>query len=80
MSVATIVILVVAALIAYVLLKSIHKIGPAEVGLVNKRISIRKLHDDNPVAFNGEAGYQATLLMPGLRVRIWPIFAVTKFP
>jgi regulator of protease activity HflC (stomatin/prohibitin superfamily) len=80
MSVATIAILVVLAVLAYVLLKSIHKIGPAEVGLVNKRISLRKLHDDNPVAFKGEAGYQATLLMPGLRFRFWPVFAVTKFP
>src|SRR5690349_4742277 len=80
MSVTTIVILVVLAVIAYVLLKSIHKIGPAEVGLVNKRIGLRKLKDDNPVAFKGEAGYQATLLMPGLRVRFWPIFGVTKFP
>lgn len=67
-------------LIAYVLLKSIHRIGPAEVGLVNKQLGFRKLHDDNPIAFRGEAGYQATLLMPGLRLRLWPIFSVTKFP
>ncbi|WP_426573862.1 SPFH domain-containing protein [Aquihabitans sp. McL0605] len=80
MSISSIVILAVVALIAYVLLKSVHKIGPAEVGLVNKRVSVRKLRNDNPVAFKGEAGYQATLLMPGLRVRVWPIFAVTKFP
>ena len=80
MSVSSIVVLAVLAIAAYMLLKSIHKIGPAEVGLVNKRLGLRKLHDDNPVAFRGEAGYQATLLMPGLRVRIWPIYSVTKFP
>ena len=51
MSITSIAILVVLALIAYVLLKSIHKIGPAEVGLVNKRLGLRKLQNDNPVAF-----------------------------
>ena len=29
---------------------------------------------------SGEAGYQAELLMPGLRFKLWPIFAVKKFP
>ena len=36
--------------------------------------------DDNPIAFHGEAGYQAELLMPGLRFKLWPIFGVKKFP
>ena len=80
MTVSTIVALVLVAFLAYVFLKSVHKIGPAEVGLVNKNLGLRKLHNDNPVAFRGEAGYQATLLMPGLRVRLWPIYSVTKFP
>ncbi|MEZ5139689.1 MAG: SPFH domain-containing protein [Acidimicrobiales bacterium] len=80
MSSSTVAVVALLALIAFVLLRSIHKIGPSEVGLVNKRLGLRKLRDDNPIAFRGEAGYQATLLMPGLRVRLWPIFSVTKFP
>ena len=36
--------------------------------------------NDNPIAFHGEAGYQAELLMPGLRFKLWPIFGVKKFP
>ncbi|HTD49367.1 MAG TPA: SPFH domain-containing protein, partial [Acidimicrobiia bacterium] len=28
---------------------------------------------------HGEAGYQAVLLMPGLRFKLWPIFGVKKF-
>src|SRR5687768_11329648 len=61
-------------------LKSVHRIGAAEVGLVNKKLGFKKLSDDNPVAFEGEAGYQAELLMPGLRLRVWPVYAVEKFP
>jgi uncharacterized membrane protein YqiK len=61
-------------------LRSIHRIGPAEVGLVTKRVAVRRLADDNPIAFRGEAGFQARLLMPGLRFKLWPIFSVAKFP
>jgi len=28
---------------------------------------------------NGEAGYQADLLMPGLRFKLWPIFKVERY-
>ncbi len=59
---------------------SIRYIGPMEVGLVNKRFGFKKLSEDNPIAFNGEAGYQADLLMPGLRFKFWPVFAVNKHP
>jgi hypothetical protein len=31
---------------------------------------------DDPIAFHGEAGYQAVLLMPGLRFKIWPMLGV----
>ena len=51
---------------------SIKLIGPTEVGLVTKRIG-KRLPDDNPIALRGEAGYQADLLMPGLRFRWWPV-------
>ena len=75
-----IVILVVVALVAVFVWKSFHSIGAAEVGLVAKRFAFRKLGEDNPIAFHGEAGYQARLLMPGLRFKFWPMFGVKKFP
>lgn len=59
---------------------SLWTIGPTEVGLVRKRFSLRKLHEGNPVAFAGEAGYQADLLMAGLRFKLWPIYTVTRHP
>src|SRR6266540_3621459 len=55
---------------------SVRRIGPTEVGLLTKRLSGKKLTSDNPVAFNGEAGYQAELLMPGLRWKVWPLYKV----
>jgi uncharacterized membrane protein YqiK len=79
-TVALIVVGFVVAVVLLVVLRSIHRIGPTEVGLVNKRIGLKKLSDDNPIAFEGEAGYQAVLLMPGLRLKVWPIFGVSKFP
>lgn len=66
--------------VSLVILFSLHSIGQTEVGLVTKRFSLKKLSDDNPVAFNGEAGYQADLLMPGLRWKLWPLFKVEKYP
>lgn len=67
-----------AAIIVY--LNSFHRIGPSEVGLVTKRFSTKKLSEDNLIAFDGAAGYQAELLMPGLRYRLWPLYGVQKFP
>jgi regulator of protease activity HflC (stomatin/prohibitin superfamily) len=75
-----IIVIVVVAAVAFVVWKSFHAIGAAEVGLVAKRFAFRKLEEDNPVAFRGEAGYQARLLMPGLRFKLWPLFGVKKFP
>jgi regulator of protease activity HflC (stomatin/prohibitin superfamily) len=71
--------LVVVALLVMFLLFSIKAIGPTEVGLVTKRFGLGKLGNDNPIAFHGEAGYQAKLLMPGLRFKLWPIYGVKKF-
>jgi regulator of protease activity HflC (stomatin/prohibitin superfamily) len=62
------------------ILPSFRVIGPTEVGLVIKRFSWKKLKNDNPIAFNGEPGYQAELLMPGLRWKFWIVFAVEKHP
>jgi len=62
-----------------VLARSWVLIGPTEVGLVQRRVGPR-LDGDDPVAFAGEAGWQAELLMPGLRFRLWPLCAVRKHP
>jgi hypothetical protein len=64
----------------FYLLMSIRRVGAAEVGLVLKRVSPRKLAEDNVIAFHGEAGYQADLLMPGLRWKPWLLYEVEKFP
>ena len=62
-----------------VLLRSFQSIGPSQVGLVTKRIG-KKNRGDQVVALNGEAGYQADLLMPGLRFKLWPIYKVGRYP
>lgn len=61
-------------------LLSFVRVGPTQVGLVTRRFSMRKIMDDNPIAFKGEAGYQADLLMPGLRWRFILLYAVEKHP
>ena len=61
-------------------LASIRVIGPTELGLVTKRFSLKKLSEGNPIAFAGEAGYQAVLLMPGLRWKFCLLYKVEKFP
>jgi hypothetical protein len=58
---------------------SIIRIGPNEVGLVIKRVG-RQKKSDGPIAINGEAGYQADLLMPGIAFRLWPVNRVEKHP
>lgn len=73
------VLILVVLAIVYVIM-SIRAIGPTEVGLVLKRISLKKLANDSPIAFHGEAGYQADLLMPGRRWKPWLFYAVEKFP
>src|SRR6266568_5124655 len=73
--VVTLLIVAAAAIVA----KSIYSIGPTQVGLVRKRFG-GNLPEDNPVAFHGEAGYQAELLMPGLRFKLYLVYAVTKQP
>ena len=67
-------------IVAIVLFQSFHNIGPAQVGLVTKKIARKSLAEGNPVARHGEAGYQERLLMPGLRVRLWPVYGVSKQP
>jgi hypothetical protein len=61
-SVGTWTLFIAAAALLISLLASISSTGPTQVGLVRKRIGA-KLPGDNPLAFRGEAGYQAQLLM-----------------
>lgn len=71
--------LAIAVVALFVIWRSFWTIGPTEVGLVRKRIG-PPLKEDGPVAFHGEAGYQARLLMPGLRFKLWPLYVVTRHP
>lgn len=71
--------IVLGAGVLLVLLASFRFIAANEVGLVNKRLG-KRLRGDQAIAFNGEAGYQARLLMPGLRFKLWPIYSVSKHP
>ncbi len=66
-------------LAVFIIWQSVRIVGPAEVGLVMKRFG-EKLPSDNPVAFHVEAGYQAELLMPGVRFKWWFLYKVEKFP
>jgi uncharacterized membrane protein YqiK len=77
--VALVVVLVVVLVVLMFFSFSFTSIGPAEVGLVTKRLG-RKLDSDQMVATGGQAGYQADLLMPGLRFKLWPIFKVQTYP
>src|SRR6476620_1229935 len=67
-------------IVVLAVLRSVRRIGPTEVGLVMKRLSLSTLANDNPIAFKGEAGYQADLLMPGLRWKPYAIYSVDKYP
>jgi len=71
---------VIAVFVLFSIVHSIRRIGPTEIGLVTKRFSWQKLTKDNPIAFDGEAGYQADLLMPGLRWKPWLLYSVEKHP
>lgn len=65
--------------VAFVVLRSFHAIGPSQVGLVTKRVG-GKLKGEQLIALKGEAGYQADLLMPGLRFKLWPVYRVERYP
>jgi hypothetical protein len=73
--------IVVAALVVVVVfLKSTRNIGPTEVGLVRKRFGFKRLGAGSVVALEGEAGYQARLLMPGVQFKLWPLYDVSHHP
>ncbi len=69
-----------ACFLTLVFLRSIRSIGPTEVGLVRKRFAVRKLSSGSAIGFNGEAGYQARLMMPGIQFKLWPLYDVTRHP
>jgi hypothetical protein len=72
-------VVVLTLVLLFALIRSFWTIGPTEVGLVRKRFG-SSLRGDSLVAFHGEAGYQARLLMPGLRFKLWPVYTVTRHP
>ena len=72
-------VLVLGATSLFIILRSFWTIGPTEVGLVRKRFGGAQ-RGDGPIAFHGEAGYQAGLLTPGLRFKLWPVFTVSRHP
>src|SRR3954453_5036451 len=79
---AVILAVVVGAVVLLLLIElrlSLHKIGPSQVGLVTKNFGAR-LPEGSLIARHGEAGYQPDLLMPGWRLKLWPIYKVTTFP
>ena len=55
-----IVVLLLFALLC-ILLASYHQIGPAQIGLVHKRVGKTGLSNGDPLAFAGEPGWQAEL-------------------
>ncbi|MGO8788130.1 MAG: SPFH domain-containing protein [Terriglobia bacterium] len=72
-------VVVLIVMVVALLLESYYTIGPTQVGLVRRRFGAA-LPEDNPIAFRGEAGYQADLLMPGIRLKNVLVYSVTKHP
>jgi uncharacterized membrane protein YqiK len=68
---------------AYVLpwLAGAVRIRERQVGIVVKKFALRSLEPGRLVALDGEAGYQARTLPPGLRFGFWPWqYSVRKVP
>jgi regulator of protease activity HflC (stomatin/prohibitin superfamily) len=78
--VAAVAVIAVLFVLLLIVMRSTRNIGPTEVGLVRKRFSSRKLSPGCAIAFDGEAGYQARLLMPGVQFKLWPVYDVTRHP
>jgi len=75
-----VVVTILALAVFVIIARSFIVIGPAQVGLVTKRLSSRHNTTDDPIAFASEAGYQSELLMPGVRFKLWPTYSVAKYP
>ncbi|OGO02877.1 MAG: hypothetical protein A2Y91_06480 [Chloroflexi bacterium RBG_13_54_8] len=76
---AIIAVIVAVFLFLFLVLPSVRIIGPTEIGLVIRKFGAKKLTSDNPIAFDGEAGYQSEMLMPGWRWKFWMVYKVIKF-
>ncbi|MBN8594362.1 MAG: flotillin family protein [Anaerolineae bacterium] len=76
------IIVAIAALIVLIFaLGGIVIISERQVGIVIKRWSSKSLPSGRLIALNGEAGYQADTLAPGVHFFYWPWFyAVRKVP
>lgn len=54
-------------------------IGPEEVGMITRHMG-PNLRDGNVVAFSGEAGWQADLLLPGWHWIVPPLESLERYP
>ncbi|MHB8896216.1 MAG: SPFH domain-containing protein [Candidatus Geothermincolia bacterium] len=77
---AWLIVVIIIVVLALLVLPSLRRIGPTQIGLVVKRFGFKKLSEDNPIGFRREPGYQAKLLMPGLRWKFWITHKVSRFP
>src|SRR5262249_38305494 len=69
------------ALAVLTLLSSFVLIRERQVGIVVKRFSSKTLEAGRLIALNGEAGYQADTLAPGLHFGYWPWqYRIIKVP
>jgi uncharacterized membrane protein YqiK len=71
-------IVLVVIFLLFVLKRSINIVGPNKVGLVTKTFG-KSLPAGKLIAEHGEAGYQPDLLMPGVHIRVWPVYRVRNF-
>jgi uncharacterized membrane protein YqiK len=73
--------MVVVAIVVIMSVAGVVFISERQVGIVIKRISSKSLPPGQLVALNGEAGYQAKTIPPGLHFGYWPWFySVRKVP
>ncbi len=75
------VVIIALVILAIFALGGIVIISERQVGIVVKRYSSRALPADRLIALNGEAGYQASTLGPGVHFGFWPWFySVRRVP
>jgi uncharacterized membrane protein YqiK len=73
--------MVVGTIIVVMALLGVVFISERQVGIIIKRISRKSLPPGKLLALNGEAGYQAKTIPPGLHFGYWPWFySVRKVP
>jgi regulator of protease activity HflC (stomatin/prohibitin superfamily) len=75
-----IILAIVLFIIFIVTLRGLCLIGPAQVGILTKRMFGRTMPEGQIIARKGEIGVQARTLMPGLYWRMPFIWSFAKFP